>query len=172
MNDEELNFSDRVGSDIFFKTSYNGEENRRAYQTIPWKSDYEIYNQGEGDDPTQELPKISVSVRNLFSCTVRIYDYYMYSDGAQMWVGSDTEEEGYKYYGYATDYTFDGLYLVDPSYGPDEVCCIDPADATKWIGPNDWNEYDTIIGYTYKISLMSKTSSDLELDTQMDFSIS
>ena len=46
MTEEELNYiNSNAGTDIFFKTANNGEENRRAYQTKPWKSDYEIYEQ-------------------------------------------------------------------------------------------------------------------------------
>ena len=34
--------SEKVGSDIFMKTSHNGKEMRKAYETTKWKSDYEI----------------------------------------------------------------------------------------------------------------------------------
>ena len=40
---DELSISQRTGTDIFLETARNGEENRRAYQTKPWPSDYEIY---------------------------------------------------------------------------------------------------------------------------------
>ena len=42
MTENETNLN--VGSDIYMNTPYNGEQIRRAYETKPWKSDKQIYD--------------------------------------------------------------------------------------------------------------------------------
>lgn len=39
---EELELSKRIGSDIYMKTSHNGKEIRKAYETKEWKSEEKI----------------------------------------------------------------------------------------------------------------------------------
>ena len=114
LNETDLNnISSNCGYDILIGTN-NGEEVRRAYQTKPWKSDFEIYNTSYID---LGLPS------GLLWATENIKD----SKGNELYfawgetTGYTTEQVGLdKYFSWSgqyPDYKF-GVYLkVDSDYG-------------------------------------------------------
>ena len=112
MTENETNLN--VGSNIYMNTPYNGEQIRRAYETKPWKSDYEIYDdiieeEQNGQDEIKGVIDLGLPSGLLWAtCNLgasspeEAEKYYQWGDTEGYTVDQVGSEEGQKNFSWST----------------------------------------------------------------------